>query len=142
MITLELVTLSGIKFSGEVHQVTVPTPDGIIGIYPDHMPLVSLASPGIISVRRNKNDRDEAMEHFATNGGVIEISEHRIRLLVNEADESAEVSEKEAAAALTRAKELEKDARDQVSLDKARQLIQTSQARLKVAELKKRRKAR
>ena len=141
MITLELVTLSGLKFSGDVHQVNLPTPDGIIGIYPDHMPLVSLAVPGVISIRRNKNDRDEAMEHYATNGGVIEISEHRVRVLVNEADEPSEVSEQEAAEALKRAKEMERSARDQVSLDKARQLVQTQQARLQIAELRKRRRS-
>lgn len=142
MITLELVTLSGLKFAEDVWQVDLPTPQGIIGIYPDHMPLVSLASPGIISIRRNKNDRDEAMEHFATNGGVIEISGTRVRVLVNEADESDEVSEKEAEEALARAKELEKDAKDQVDIDKARQIIQTQQARLRVAELKNRRRTR
>lgn len=142
MFTLELVTLSGLKYSQEVYQVDLPTPDGIIGIYPEHMPLVSLAVPGVISIRRNKNDKDDAMEHFATNGGVIEISENRVRVLVNEADESAEVSEKEAEEALARAKELEKDAKEQVDIDKARQIIQTQQARLRVAELKKRRRGR
>jgi len=106
------------------------------------MPLVSLAVPGVISVRRNPNDRDEAMEHYATNGGIIEVSHKRLRVLVDEADESNEVSEKEVAEALVKAKSLEKDARDQVSLDHARQVIQTQQARLKVAELKKRRRTR
>jgi len=142
LFTFELVTLGGLKFSEEVFQVDLPTPQGIIGVYPEHMPLVSLAVPGVISVRRNPNDRDEAMEHYATNGGIIEVSHKRLRVLVDEADESNEVSEKEVAEALVKAKSLEKDARDQVSLDHARQVIQTQQARLKVAELKKRRRTR
>jgi F-type H+-transporting ATPase subunit epsilon len=142
MFTLELVTLNGLKFSGDVYRVDLPTPDGIIGIYPEHMPLVSMAAPGVISILKRQGDKEEDMEHFATNGGVVEISEHRVRVLVNEADQSSEISEKEAAEAIERARELEKSAKDRVSIDKARQVIQTQQARLRVAELKNRRRKR
>jgi F-type H+-transporting ATPase subunit epsilon len=140
MITLELVTLSGVKFGEEVYEVLLPTADGQIAIFPHHMPLVSLASPGVISVRRREKDSDAAMEHFATNGGVIEINDRRVRVLVDEADDSSEVVEKEAQAALELARKEAVEAKDKVSLDKATQLIQTQQARLRIAELKKRRR--
>jgi len=138
MPTLELVTLRGIKYSGEVHEVILPTPDGLIAIFPDHMPLVSMVTPGVITVRRNKNDSDAKMEQFATGGGVVEIAGHRIRVLVDEAQAPHEISVKEAEEALERAKSLAKDAKDQTSLDKAHQLISTHQFRLKVAGIKRR----
>ena len=81
MITLELVTLSGVKYGEEVYEVILPTPDGQIAIFPNHMPLVSLASPGVISVRKREKDSDDAMEHFATNGGIVEINDRRVRVL-------------------------------------------------------------
>ena len=140
MITFELVTLSGVKFGEEVYEVLLPTPDGQIAVFPEHAPLVSLASPGVISIRRRASDSDAVLEHFATNGGVIEINDRRVRVLVDEADDSSEVVEKEAQAALELAQKEAREAKDQVSLDKATQLIQTQQARLRIAELKKRRK--
>lgn len=138
MPTLELVTLNGIKYSDEVHEVILPTPEGQIAIFPDHMPLVSLAVPGVISVRRHKDDADSKMQHFATNGGVVEITAHRVRVLVDEADAPDEISEEEAKEALKRAKQLATEAKDQVSLDKAKQLVDTQSYRLKVAGLKRR----
>ena len=140
MPTLELVTLNGIKFNDEVHEVILPTPDGLIAIFPDHMPLVSMTVPGVISVRRTKEDPDSKMEHFATNGGVAEISKHRVRVLVDEAVAPHEISVKEAEEALRKAKALAKDAKDQVSLDKAHTLISTYTTRLKVAGVKRRQK--
>ncbi len=140
MPTLELVAMDGIKFSDEVHEVVLPTPDGLIAIFPDHIPLVSLVVAGMISIRRHKDDSDDKMNHFATGGGVVEITRRRIRVLVDEADTSQEISEKEAQNALERAQALAKDAKDQISLDKAHQLISTQTARLKVAGIKRRQK--
>lgn len=140
MFTLELVTLNGLTFSDDVFEVVLPTPDGLIAIFPHHMPLVSLASPGVISIRYRESDADNKLELFATNGGIIEVSDKRVRVLVDEADDTADVVEKEIEAALARAKEEAQNAKDQVSLDKANQIIQTQQARLKVADMKRRKR--
>jgi len=142
MITFELVTLSGVKMSEDVYEVMLPTPEGTIAIFPDHMPLVSLADSGVISVRRLQSHSDDQLEHYATKGGVVEITRNRIRVLADEAEHSDEISEAEAQEALEKAKSMVKDAKDQVSLDRAQSMIQASQNRLRVAELKKRRKTR
>lgn len=134
----ELVTLNGTKFGDEVYEVVLPTPLGYIGVFPEHMPLVSIATPGVISIRHKATDRDEHMEHFATNGGVIEIGENSIRVLTDEADHADEISEQEAQKAYERAKELLKDAKNQVDLDKAQSLIDRQAVRLQVAGLKRR----
>ncbi len=142
MNTFELVTLSGIKFGDEVYEVQLPTPDGLIGIFPHHMPIVSLVDPGVISIRRRETDHDDVMEHYAIHGGVVEINGKRIRVLVDEADHSDEVSEQEAQDALKRAEATAKSATDQVSLDKAHTLIQRHRSQLRVAELRKRKRRR
>lgn len=138
MINFQLVSLDGVKFSEEVYEVLLPTMDGEIGVLPGHMPLVSVAKAGVISVRRSQSDREEQMENFAISGGAIEVSGDTLRVLVDEADHSDEISEEEANAALERAKKLKAEAKDQVSLEQAQSLIDRSAVRLQVASIKKR----
>lgn len=140
MITFQLVTLTGTKLSDEVHEVLLPTPQGEIGVFEHHMPLISIASPGVIKVRRKQNHTDDMLEHFATNGGVIEVLDNTVRVLVDEADQPDEINEQEAQKAIEHAKKLKAEARDQVSLNKAQNLIDRAQVRIKVAELKRRKR--
>lgn len=140
MITFELVTLQGTKFSQDVYEVVLPTNDGYIAVFPDHMPLVSLAVPGVISVRKKTGDPDNRLQHFATNGGVIEIADNKVRVLVDEADQEDEINEAEAQKALEQAKNLIKEAKDTVSLEHAQQLVDRQAVRLQVAELRRRKR--
>ncbi len=139
MIHFELVTLDGVKFAQEVYEVQLPTPLGIIGVYPNHMPLVSTAVPGIITIRHKEGDPDELLDYFATNGGVIEIAGDTIRVLADEADHESEIDAAEAEKAYERAQELKAKAKDQVSLEHAQTLIDRQAARLKLAGLRRHR---
>lgn len=141
MIKFELVSLDGVKFSEDVYEIIVPTMAGEIGVLPKHMPLISVAKRGVISVRRNQGDRDEIMEHFAISGGAIEVSGDSLRVLVDEADASDEISEEEAKVAMERAQKLKAEAKDQVSLEQAQSLIDRSAVRLQVAGMKRRRRS-
>ena len=137
MILFELVTLEGKKFSDQVYEVLLPTPDGQIAIFQDHAPLITLATVGVIGVRHKDNHPDDMIEYFATNGGVIEVGDDTVRMLVDEATGTDELDEAEIKKALDRAKQLQSEAKDQVSLEKAQQQIQQSSVQLKVAALKK-----
>lgn len=139
MIKFELVTLSGVKYSETVHEIQLPTPDGYVGVFKNHAPLISIASPGIVSVREKENHPDDMMERFAINGGVLEIRNDTVRVLVDEADASDEINEAEIQKALDQAKKLRAEAKDQVSLDKAQQMIDRQAVRLQVAGLKRHR---
>ncbi len=142
MIKFELVTLNGTKFSSEVYEVLLPTPQGQIAIFANHAPLISIASAGVIHVRSKAGEPDDLMEAYATNGGIIEVFEGIVRVLVDEADASDEINEQEALKAHNEAKRLLSEAKDQISLDHAQQYLDRSAVRLKVAELKKRRARR
>lgn len=139
---LELIALDGPKLNTRVYQTTLPTPDGQISIYPDHEALVTIAQPGVIVVRYSKEDDDDQLDYLAIGGGVVEVSGKRIRILVDEAEHSDEILEDESRAALERAIEMRDSASDQIELDKAHQLIDRHQVRLKVAELKRRKRRR
>jgi F-type H+-transporting ATPase subunit epsilon len=138
MIRFQLVALSGTKFDEDVYEVVLPTLDGEIGVLQDHMPLVSVATTGVIAVRREARDSDSQLEYFATNGGVIEVSGNKLRVLVDEADNADEISEAEAQAAIERAQKMKAEAKDQVSLEHAQQLVDRQAVRLHVAGLKRR----
>jgi F-type H+-transporting ATPase subunit epsilon len=140
MIRLELVTLSGVKASDEVYEVLLPTLDGQIGVLPGHMPLVSVATTGVVSVRRRSNDPDDLMEHFAVSGGVIEVDNNVLRILVDEADAADDINEAEVQAAYERAQKLKEQATDQVSLDHAQSLVDRQAVRLQVAGLRRRKR--
>jgi len=138
MIHLQLVTLTGTKFDDDVYEVVLPTLDGQIGVLQDHMPLISAATNGVISIRRDAKDPDSSMEHFATHGGVIEVANNNLRVIVDEADAPDDISESDAQAALARAEKMKAEAKDQVSLEHAQSLIDRSAVRLQVAGLKRR----
>lgn len=136
---LELITLSGKKMDDNVYEVLLPTADGEIAVFPGHERLITLAIPGIISVRRNKSDHDDRMEIFATNGGVIEINGERVRIVVDEADAAEEILESEAKSALALAEKLRAEAKTQVDINEAQALINRHTVRLKVAGLRRHR---
>lgn len=139
MIHLQLITLTGTKFNDDVYEVILPTLEGQIGVLPGHMPLISAATNGVISVRRAEKDPDFLMDHFAVSGGVIEVSGNMLRVLVDEADHAEDINEAEAEAAHQRALRLKAEARDQVSLEHAQALVDRTAVRLQVAGLKRRR---
>ncbi|HET8690461.1 MAG TPA: ATP synthase F1 subunit epsilon [Candidatus Saccharimonadales bacterium] len=132
---LKLVTLTGTKFEGDVYEVTLPTIDGEIGVLPGHMPLISVAKTGVIAVRKARRDTDREREYYATAGGVIEIADDNLTVIVDEADHAADINKAEAEAAHQRALEEKAKAGTQVELDKAHALIDRHAVRLRVADL-------
>ena len=134
----QLITLLGIKVDHDVYEVILPTADGEIAVFPGHEPLVSIAVPGAIAVRYGKGDPDNKLDYFAISGGVIEISQESLKVLVDEADSGEDIVEAETKAALERALKMRDDAKNQVELEKAHQLVDRHAVRLRVADLRRR----
>jgi len=137
---LKLVTLGGVKLDETVYSVTIPTIDGEISALPSHEPLVTVARDGVITVRRTKETQEE--EFFAISGGVVEIDQTGVRILVDEADHGDDIIEAETQAALERAIAARDNADDQIEREKAKQLIDRHLVRLKVADLQRHKRRR
>lgn len=135
---LELITVLGKKVDQEVYEVILPTADGEIAVYPGHEPLVSVAVPGAIAVRNKKTDDDSKLDYYAISGGVIEVSQTYVRVLVDEAIEDNEIVEAETKAALDRAIKMRDSAKSQLELERAHELVDRHTVRLKVAGLRRR----
>ncbi len=140
MINFTLYSLDGVKFDGPVYEVIIPTLDGVIGVLPGHMPLVSVASHGAILVRQTPSQRDDQREIFAISGGTVQIENDQLRVLVDEADHADDLNEKEVEEAFERAKQLKADAKDHVSLQHAQTMMDRHAVRMQVAGMKRRRK--
>ena len=137
---LQLITLQGVKIDEPVYEVILPTSSGEIAVFPGHEPLVTVARAGVIQGRREPEHSNERMKLFAISGGVIEINQTSVRVLVDEADHGEDILESETKAALERAIAMRDNATSQVELEKAHQLVDRHMVRLKVADLQRHRR--
>lgn len=138
----ELITLSGTKVNEKVYEVILPTKDGEISVFPAHEDLVTIAKPGVVMVRKDRQHDNGQMELYAISGGVVEITGARVRVLVDEAEHGDDIVEAESQAALDRALKLRENAGNRVELEKARQLVDRHAVQLKVADLQRRHRRR
>lgn len=137
MIRLKLITLHGVHFDDEVYEAIIPTKAGNIAVYGGHAPLLSVAAPGVVAIRKEKSTKDLNREFMAIYGGTIEVLNNEIKVLVDEVDTTEDISEAEAEKALKRAQELRDKAGDAKSLAEAQTMIDRSTVRLQLAGIKK-----
>jgi F-type H+-transporting ATPase subunit epsilon len=130
----DLLTLSGVKFSGDVLQVSLTTVEGQVGILPDHEPMTAVAVGGAVTVRTKAKT-----EVFATYGGLLEVTAQHVRLLADEAEHEDELVASEIEVALRRAEEHKANAKDKVELARAQQMVDRQAVRLGVARMRRRR---
>lgn len=138
LITFQLITPERLVFEEEIYEAIIPTKEGQIAVLPDHKNLITLISPGILSLRRKSNDNDDQLEHVAISGGFVEIGGNKVKVLADSADRSDEIDDLEAHQARQKALELKNKSEDDVSLADATALLERSIAQLKLAEFRKR----
>src|SRR6516165_4525684 len=98
LLKLEIVTPEGIVYSEDVEMVTLPGVVGEMGIYPQHVPLMTQMAPGELIV--HKDGKDLSM---ATGEGLIEITPSRIAVLTDLAIPADRIDEAKAEEARRRA---------------------------------------
>lgn len=138
MLHFQLVSTTGTKFDDDAYEVLIPAQGGTIAVFEDHMPLVSPADPGVISIRRKSSDKDDDMQNFAVNGGVMEMDGKNLRFIADDISAPEDISEKDAEAALARAEALVADAGNQQALAEAHRTLHHSRAQLNVARMRRR----
>lgn len=131
---VELLTLSGTKFSGEAEELRLTTTNGQIGILPHHEPFVAQVVPCSVVIKPVNGQQ----EMFATYGGLVEVTPDYVRLLADEADHADELLADEIEEALAKAKELRDHAKDRVELEQAQGMIDRANVRLGVAKMRRR----
>jgi F-type H+-transporting ATPase subunit epsilon len=95
---LEVVTPEAKAYSEDVEMVVLPGMDGELGVYPQHVPLLTTLKPG--ELRAFKNGRETSL---AVGEGFAEITGDSISVLTDMALESTSIDESAAEAAVARA---------------------------------------
>ncbi|MBT4478094.1 MAG: ATP synthase F1 subunit epsilon [Flavobacteriales bacterium] len=76
---LEIITPESKLFTGEITSIKLPGMDGEFEILNNHAPIISTLSKGVIRIIDNDNNT----EKFEVNGGVIEMQNNKIIVLVD-----------------------------------------------------------
>jgi F-type H+-transporting ATPase subunit epsilon len=88
---LEIVTPEARTFSDDVEMVTLPGIEGEMGIYPNHVPVMTQLVPGEITVRKDGQDI-----YLAVGEGFVEITGEHVAVLTDMAIPADQIDEAKA----------------------------------------------
>jgi F-type H+-transporting ATPase subunit epsilon len=95
---LEIVTPEKTAYSEDVEMVTLPGSEGELGVYPNHVPLLTTINPGELRVLKGGKE-----SFLAIGEGFVEITGSAVSVLTDMALESSVIDESAAEAAVARA---------------------------------------
>lgn len=95
---LEIVTPAAKTYSEDVEMVTLPGVEGEMGIFPQHVPLMTQIVPGEIIVRKGGQD-----SFLAVGEGFVEITGDHVSILTDMAIAADQIDEAQAEEARRRA---------------------------------------
>jgi F-type H+-transporting ATPase subunit epsilon len=95
---LEIVTPDAVTYSEEVEMVTLPGTEGEMGIYPQHVALLTQVVPGEVVVRKDGRDA-----FLAIGEGFVEITGDRVAIMTDMAISAENIDEAKAEEARRRA---------------------------------------
>jgi F-type H+-transporting ATPase subunit epsilon len=75
---LEIITPDTIAYSQEVDMVTLPAVKGQMGVFPQHVPLMTQLVPGEIVVRKDGHDY-----YLAVGEGLVEVAGDHVAILTD-----------------------------------------------------------
>lgn len=106
-LTLEIVTPEAKVYSDTIDSVVIPTVEGEIGVLPGHIPLLTQVNDGELRVTKGATT-----ELLVISGGFAQIEGDQVRVLAENAINEAKIDEHAVEAAMKRAEEQLKEAKD------------------------------
>jgi F-type H+-transporting ATPase subunit epsilon len=85
---LEIITPQAIVFSEQVNMVTLPVLEGQIGVYPQHVRVITQVVPGELIVNKDGEDR-----FLAVGEGLVEIAADHVAIVTDMAIPSEQIDE-------------------------------------------------
>ncbi|WWP02342.1 MAG: ATP synthase F1 subunit epsilon [Candidatus Dasytiphilus stammeri] len=87
---LEVVSMEGCFFSGQVQKIIVTGSEGELGIYPGHAPLLTTVKPGMICICKLNYEK----EIIYLSGGILEIQPNNFSVLADLAIHARDLDKK------------------------------------------------
>ncbi len=134
---VEVVTAERELYSGEADMVIAPGTEGELGILPRHAALLTTLKVGEMLIRLGG-----AEEPFFVSGGFLEVSNNTVTVLAETAERAEEIDQARAEAARRRAQEHLAQARSDIERADLEGSLERAVARLRIAELARRRGGR
>ena len=137
-IRLDIVTAERMVYADDVDMVVAPGYEGQLGILLHHTPLMTTLLPGELRIKKGGEEVS-----LAISGGFLEVRPDRVVVLADAAERVDEIDVERAEAARKRAKERLSQQRE-LGIDgtRAEAALRRSLARLRVAEMARRRKTK
>lgn len=136
-IKIEVVSTEEKIFSGDISFAIIPTIMGELGIYPNHIPVMSIVRPGVL--RLTQKDKSEEII-VAISGGILEVRKNKITILAEVAVRSTQMDQERAEKAKIQAQDQLKHANDNKSIADAKTKLDSAIAQLKTLDYIKSRK--
>ncbi len=100
LMKLQVICPDRIFYEGEVSMVELNTTEGEMGIYPRHIPLTSILSPGILTITE-----EGGLKNAALHSGFVQILPEKVTVMAEAAEWPDEIDLDRAEAARERAEE-------------------------------------
>src|SRR3546814_1506078 len=128
----ELVSPERLVLSRDVEMVVVPGSEGYFGVLPRHAPMISTLSAGVIDIYQG----GAVVDRIFVAGGFAEVTAARCTVLAEEAVPLSEVDATATEQAIAQARDVLKDARDEVERSKIEDRIRGREALLAAKDRK------
>ncbi|MDO4635420.1 MAG: F0F1 ATP synthase subunit epsilon [Streptococcus sp.] len=99
--TVQVVTPDGVKYDHHSTFISVKTPDGEMGILPNHVNIIAPLVVHEMKIRRI--DDEKHVDWVAINGGIIEVKNNLVTIVADSAERSRDIDVSRAERAKARA---------------------------------------
>jgi len=113
---IDVVSAEESIFEGEAEFVALPGEAGELGIYPQHMPLITRVKPGAVRIKVANQSEEEFV--FVA-GGILEVQPNHVTVLADTAIRAHDLDEAKAAEAQKHAEEAMANAKSDLDFAKA-----------------------
>ena len=125
---LDVVTPERTLMSDQVESIIVPAAQGYLGVLHNHAPMIAGLKPGVVKYRKSGKNI-----YLAIGGGVMEIADNKVTLLVDSAERPEEIDRARAEAARDRAVHRLKEKPPGLDEQRAELALNRALARLKAS---------
>ena len=128
---VEIILPERTFYSGDATMIEFTSVNGELGVYPRHIPLTTVVSPGVVKIHEESGIRSAAVHD-----GFAEILPDKVTIMAETAEWPEEIDVKRAQEAKARAEELLKRRDEKVDMDRAELALKRALARMSLTEQK------
>ncbi|HBF37104.1 MAG TPA: ATP synthase F1 subunit epsilon [Firmicutes bacterium] len=129
-IMLEVVTPHRLELQKEVEYVVAPTVDGIVGVLPGHIRLITQLATGVLRYKIGGQDN-----YMAVSEGFMEVTPHKVIILAEAADLPEDVDVEQALEEKRQAEEvLHRSFTEKINFDQAEIALERAVTKVELAK--------